>query len=392
MKILLIHSRYRIRGGEETVLDQEYALLKKGNRVERLYFDNRGGWCGAFQFLTSIWNLRAASRVRKKIAEFRPDVVHLHNWHFATGPLVIRTIRKTGVPLVVTLHNYRLLCPSATLLHKGRLFLKSLKQGFPWSAVVRGVYRKSRLQTFWLAFIVRFHRRIGTWTMPDKYIVLTEFSKKLYVDSGFVEDGDKFVVKRNFSAPCRTDHSSEKRDFLFVGRLSVEKGLYTLLEVFAQHAYKLTIIGDGPLKEEVAKISQNNPGIKYVGKLDKESVIKYMQRASALLFPSVWHETFGLVITEAFSVGTPVIGANMGSVPFLVQDDYNGLLFEAGNPDSLRDAIEKWNAKSEEEKQRFGANAYSTYLDNYTPERNKELLVAIYREVISGYGGANVSR
>ena len=128
MKILFIHSQYLQFGGEDTVVEQEVKLLNNKHRVETLFFKNTGGLNGFFQFLFSIWNIKNARIVKKKIKEFKPDVVHIHNLHFATGPLIIRTIKKLEVPLVLTIHNYRLLCPSATLMHNNTLYLKSVKK------------------------------------------------------------------------------------------------------------------------------------------------------------------------------------------------------------------------------------------------------------------------
>src|SRR5450432_3476944 len=158
MKVLLIHTYYQQRGGEDAIFEQEYALLLQSEDVETLSFRNRTGPGALLQFLGSVWNIRAAWKIKRAIARSRPDVIHIHNWHFAVGPLAIRVAHKARIPVILTINNYRLLCPSATLLHDGKLFTDSLKDAFPWKAVTRRVYRNSFFLTFWLAFIIWFHK------------------------------------------------------------------------------------------------------------------------------------------------------------------------------------------------------------------------------------------
>lgn len=186
MKILLIHTRYQLHGGEDAVVQQEMELLKQSHEVEILYFQNQSGWRGALQFLSAIWNVKIASEVKAKIREFQPDVVHTHNWHFATGPLLFRVINRLRIPIVHSVHNYRLLCPSAILLNNGAVFTNSLKQSFPWSAIVNKVYRNSLILTFWLAFVVWFHKKIGTWKKINSYVCLTPFAVDLFEQDNFI--------------------------------------------------------------------------------------------------------------------------------------------------------------------------------------------------------------
>ena len=218
MKVLIIHSHYQLHGGEDVVVEQELELLRQHHDVEILRFQNQGGWKGGVQFLCSIWNIGAARTVNKMIKEFQPDVVHMHNWHFALGPLVFRMINKMGIPIVHTVHNYRLLCPSGILLYQGQLFTDSLRQSFPWSAIKNKVYRSSVIQTFWLAFIVWFHKKIGTWQKIDLFLCLTSFAVKLFQQSNFGISREQFSVKPNFVED--SDFSYKKDNyFIFVGRL-----------------------------------------------------------------------------------------------------------------------------------------------------------------------------
>ncbi len=185
MKILMIHTAYRFKGGEDHVVASEVNMLEDNHHeVLLLDFENPSNPVKALMlFFIFIFNPSSYRKVIRAINEFRPDVIHVHNWHFAASPVIFIAARKKGIPVVHTLHNYRLLCPSGTLFHNGKLFLDSLQQRFTWSAIKNKVYRNSYLQTFWLSFVVWFHRKIGTWNKIDRFIALTPFSKEVFVNS-----------------------------------------------------------------------------------------------------------------------------------------------------------------------------------------------------------------
>lgn len=378
MKILLVHSFYTQKGGEDAVFYQEAALLGQLEEVRVLEFYNKKGWRGAIQFLFSIWNITAAKKLRHLINEFNPDVIHVHNTHFAIGPIAIRVAKKKNIPVILTLHNYRLLCPSATLLFNGNIFMDSVNAVFPWKAIKNKVYRNSFYQTFWLAFIIWFHKKIGTWQMVNRYIVLTDFAKQLFINSSLGVPENKFSVKSNFVKPPVDIPLLRNNSFLFVGRLSEEKGIKVLLETFKLVKYKLRIAGDGPLKDMVLNASAKNANIQYLGSLNKKEIELAMQQCTALVFPSIWYETFGLVIIEAFSLGTPIIASDIGSPVQLIQNGINGLLFKVGNTTDLKNKLDDWQALNNLQKERFQNNAFIAYKTKYTPEENKAQLINIY--------------
>lgn len=379
MKILLIHTKYQQPGGEDTVVQQELVLLREQHSVETLFFQNFNGLRGALQFLTSLWNIKAAVKIRNHIQHFQPDVIHVHNWHFASGPIIFRIARKMKIPVVHTLHNYRLLCPSAILLNNNILFTNSLHQNFPWNAIRKKVYRNSSVQTFWLAFIVWFHKKLGTWKGIDKFICLTPFARELLLESSLGMEAHKFIVKPNFTRNDRGNSVIDREDhFLFVGRLSDEKGIETLLEAFKGSNFKLHIIGDGPLRNQVEKVQKENRNIYYLGALPHHEVNRAMQRAQALIFPSIWYETFGMTIIEAFSNKTPVIASAIGSPKTIVKPFETGYLFNPGNPEDLRSKLELFDSLTEEEKMTMQQNAFKTYKQEYSVEKQIEYFKEIY--------------
>lgn len=382
MKVLMIHTHYLQGGGEDTIFREEQQLLRETHDVRILSFHNQPGIRGMIQFGLSIWNVFAAAKIKAAIREFQPDIIHLHNYHFAIGPIAIRVAARAGVPIVVTLHNYRLLCPSATLLYKDELFTDSLHCSFPWKAVRRKVYRNSLLQTFWLAFIIWFHRRIGTWKKVDRYITLTDFARSLFVNSSLSLPPEKFVTKPNFKSAPANDIFQKANHFLFVGRLSAEKGVKVLLETSALAGYELHIAGDGPLKEEVLTSSRQHSHIKFLGNLDKAGVEKAMLSCTALVFPSIWYEGMPMTMLEALATGTPVIASNLGAMASMIRDGYNGLHFKPGNATELAEKLKRWQTMEERERDSFRQNARASYQSQYTPENNKQQLVDIYKKIL----------
>jgi glycosyltransferase involved in cell wall biosynthesis len=384
MKILIIHCRYQQRGGEDFVVEEELKILNAEYEVEALLFQNEAGWKGALSMILYPINFGAANKVRKRIRSFQPDIIHLHNFHYAAGPLIIRTAKSAGIPVVMTLHNFRLLCPSATLYFQGEQLRASLSEKFPWTAVRKGVISNSSLKTFWVAFTLWIHRKLGTFNLIDTYIALNQSQEALFLQSHLSITKDRILVKPNFCPAVEISNATEKgQHFLYIGRLSEEKGILTLLNAFVKSSATVKIAGTGPLEDEVIRYSKLHDNIIYLGELSKHDVASELSLCSALIFSSVWPETFGLVIIEAFSMGTPVIASQTGAAKDLVQDQMNGLHFEPGNADDLTRKIEYWQQLPVDVKKRIAENAYQTWRSHYTPEVNLELLESIYKRAIN---------
>lgn len=387
MKVLFIHTGYKFKGGEDSVVVNEINLLKsKGYRVELLEFTNKGN--SLLKFLFHPFNLFSYWKTRKKLKKFRPDIVHLHNIHFAASASVFYAIKKSNTPFVMTLHNYRLLCPSAILFQNGKLFLNSLKQHFPWDAVKQGVYRNSKLLTFWLAMSTWFHKKIGTWQMCNRYIVLTEHAKNIFLTSGLKLTWQQIAVKANFTVPVDKIGFSNEDYFLYVGRLSEEKGIQVVLDAFAGTDFRIKIAGDGPLKEQVEKLSQQYVNIEYLGIASREEVFSLLSRCSAVVFPSICFESMPLTIIEAFSCGIPVIASKLGAMESIITNDYNGLFFDPGNAQDLKEKIKFWQRVPKKKKDEYRANTKLTYDQHYTDEINFNVLASIYDSVLHAQKGS----
>lgn len=387
MKILLIHNRYKLPGGEDGVFKTEAELLEGfGHQVESIMFDNTGiktMWDKCLSALSLLYNTASAKVITKKIESFRPDVIHVHNFVPLVSPAVFFVANKYKIPVILTLHNFRLLCPSATLFYKNFVYEKSLKSFFPFDAVVKGVYRNSVLETFLLASMICWHHLIGTWkTKVDFYIALTSFAKSKFVGARMGLPSEKILVKPNSVQDYGMGTQRRHNHFLFVGRLVEEKGLRTLLQATWLSNFRLIIIGEGPMQDEVIEHTKKNPNVVYLGPQNKSTVISHMKACAGLIFPSIWYEGLPLTMIEAFSAGTPVIATNHGSMKELIQHGVNGLLFEPGKERDLVRKIEDITL----ERVDVGAiseNARATYLRYFTPERNYNLLLTIYNKAIA---------
>ncbi len=319
--------------------------------------------------------------MKKAIRQYRPDIIHIHNLHYAIGPIAIRIAKRLGMPIVTTLHNYRLLCPSATLFHDGRLFTNSLHVPFPWKAIRLGVHSHSVSKTFWLAFTVWLHKKIGTWLLVDRYITLTDFAKQVFAGSSLGVPELKFVTKPNFVSNRVQVAEPRENHFLFIGRLTEEKGINVLLEAFSDTAMQLRIAGDGPLRDRVTTAAANSDNITYLGTLDRTGITEQLACCSALVFPSTWYEGMPITLIEAFSLGTPVIASDLGAMQAMVKEGKNGWRFPAGDAMALREIAERWLAAEEAYKQHIGAQAMQAYEQHYTAEKNKTQLLSIYQSL-----------
>ncbi|MET1054829.1 MAG: glycosyltransferase family 4 protein [Pedobacter sp.] len=400
MKILVVHTYYKLKGGEDSVVANEIKLLRAaGMEVEQLSFSNSGSTLSKLVQVPFNWgSYRTALR---KVEQFHPDVVHIHNLHFSGSAAVVYAIKKLKVPIVMTLHNYRLLCPSGSLYYDNQLFLDSLKPGMAWQAVKKGVYQNSKAITFWIAAAAYLHEKLGTWKKIDRFILLGQHSKDLFAGSKLGELASRMVVKPNFcfslaggpigtAGKVKTAVESsagalqKQSYYLYVGRLTEEKGLPVLLKAFAASGHALKIVGTGPLEELVKDYSNRHANISFCGARSQEQVYQLLKAATALIFPSVWYETFGMVVIEAFSNGVPVIASDLGNIKNMVTDGFNGLRFTAGDDNDLREKIGYFDALTMEEKNRFGSNARQTYESQYSPETNAAQLIELYQAVIPG--------
>ncbi|MBV6396007.1 MAG: D-inositol-3-phosphate glycosyltransferase [Anaerolineales bacterium] len=391
MKILLVHNRYRQAGGEDAVFEAEKALLiEHGHEVREFVRDNReieslGKFASAG---SAIWSRRSHRAIQQSLSDFRPDVAHFHNTFMLVSPAAYYACREARVPVVQTLHNYRLLCPAATFLRDGRVCEECLGKIPPLPGIWHACWRGSRTQTAVAAAVYSIHYWLGTWqTQVDRYIALTEFARQKFIAAGLA--APKITVKPNFVArhPL-AGPGAKRRGALFVGRLAPEKGIRTLLNAWRNAGdIPLQIVGDGPLREEAeAFVKQHNlKQIEFSGWLAREAVLQRMRAAQFLVFPSEWYEGFPLTLAEAFACATPVLASKLGGMAEIVTDGNTGLHVESGNAHAWTEKS-IWAWTHPDEMQALGANAWHAYEEKYTAEKNHELLMDIYARAIAERG------
>lgn len=378
MKVLQIHNNYQIGGGEDVVVVSENRLLSQKNEVISYTVNNTEIvtiYSKLDVALNTSYSLSQKKRLDKYLVEHKPDVVHVHNLFPLLTPSIYDSCIEFGVPVIQTLHNYRSLCANALLMRNHQICERCVT-GSPYWATWYGCYRQSRFGSAVVAHSIDYHRRQQTWLRKvDAFIALTDFAKQKFIAGGF--PAEKIYIKPNFcESPLITDNHLKERFALFVGRLSPEKGINTLLKAWSTIDYPLTIAGEGDQPIVAAD------DIKYIGKQSTTEIQGLMQRAQFLVMPSIWFETFGMVIIEAFSNGLPVICSRLGGMAEIVEDGITGLHFEAGNAQDLKAKVEYLLANPAL-CQEMATNARRCYLDKYTPERNLEQLLTIYNRVLA---------
>lgn len=334
--------------------------------------------------LRAVWARDTVRDVQSIVRQSSPDVAHVHNTHFMISPSVYHASKSLGVPVVQTVHNYRLICPNALLLRDGHVCENCLGKTPPWPGVVHACYRGSRLQTAMVATVLTFHRLRRTWQeQVDLYIALTDFSRQKLIAGGF--PAGKIAVKPNFVYPDPGAGEGDGHYALFVGRLSPEKGIAVLLRAWQllQGRLPLKVVGDGPLAHEVRAASGQLQGVEVVGHLPLPEVNALMGRATCVIMPSVCYEGCPRVALESLACGTPIVASDIGALAELVGDERGGLRFRPGDANDLAVRVQ-WLLDHPQEMVRMRREARAEYLAKYTAERNHELLMALYAQAAQG--------
>jgi glycosyltransferase involved in cell wall biosynthesis len=439
MKIIQVHNYYQQAGGEDAVVAAELSLLRdRGHEVVTYYKDNEalgaGLWALVTASLQTLWNWETYREFRKLLQCEKPDVVHCHNTFPLISPSIYWACAKEKLPVVQTLHNYRMLCLNAFLFRQGKAVscgplavsnekAKSQKlsangsicelcvsKSFKWPGVKYGCYRDSKAGSLVVALMLFVHKLLGTWTKKvTAYIALTEFQKQKMIEGGLPRE--KVFIKPNFlqRSEIRGQRSEGDNDLnpnnlnpktgeaaapycLFVGRLSPEKGCDVLIRAWALFQASLTpnaecpmpsllIVGDGPERDSLEKLTSDLgslASVNFLGKQPKEEVLSLMQQAEFLVLPSVWYEGFPMTIVESFSNGLPVVASNIGSMNSVIESEQNGLKFEAGDPDSLADKLTRTFANLDQMLQ-MGEQARRDFEENYSATANYKQLADIYQ-------------
>ncbi len=393
MKILLIHNAYQQPGGEDVVVAAETTLLReRGHQVVTYFRSNHElEQISKPRQLLLVKDIIHSEHSKRDVHELlkreEPDLVHVHNTFMMISPSIYTACYELDVPVVQTLHNFRLLCPGWTLARNGEVCEECIDRGL-WRSILHGCYRDSHFMSAAIALMLQVHRYRGTWDdQVDSYIALSDFARRKFIEGGL--PASKLHVKPNFVTPDPGEREKPGDYALFVGRLSHEKGISTLLAAWEKlHSrIPLMLVGEGPLREslEAEAAARNLRGVTFKGWLPATETRIAMKNASFTITPSICYEGFGMSIIESFACGTPVLCSALGGMQEIVDDHRTGLHFAPGDADELASRVE-WAWAHPSRLASMGKEARRQYESSYTAEKNYAALMQIYRSTMSACG------
>lgn len=383
LKILIAHNYYQISGGEDSVVKNERRMLEE-NGHEVIFYSRSNAEIKSFSFykkillpFTSIFSVKTYREVKQLIKQEQIDVLHVHNTLSLISPSIYYAAFSCKIPVVQTVHNFRLVCPNALLYRDGHVCEECLQGGLK-CALKHRCYRNSFLQTFVSVCVLKFHRMVGTYGKIN-YICLTEFNREKLLELKGIP-AERVFIKPNFVEGSNEiiPYEQRKKQFLFAGRPEKIKGIQVLLDAWRQiKEYDLIICGTSNEMEWCRNyvLEHDLKNVHILGKVDNIEVRKIMAESLALILPTQVYEGFPMAIVEAFSCGTPVIGSNIGNVGRIIGNGEDGLLFQFDSPQELINKVYtcvKLNAVN---------NCFSRYKKSYDEESNYAILKQIYADV-----------
>lgn len=384
MNILLIHNYYQIRGGEDAVFEDEKRALKEAGHSVVEYTRHNSELKGTvfkklFFFSQILFGFKVRRDLKKLLKKHPVDVAHVHNVFPLITPGVYGFLKKHTIKVVQTIHNYRFICPNGLMYNAktGRICEDCL-EGSPYLCYKRRCYKESALFSWLYSYLIKKYRKSFKINI-DRLIALTDFTRRMFIKAGY--DPEKIVVKPNGMNDAGTKRRESRGYFLYLGRVSAEKGMEFLLDSFAaQPDYKLVVAGTGPLLEDVKSRYSTAANIEFTGFAAGEKKTGLFLHAQALIVPSIWYENYPISIVESFMYGIPVIGSQVGGIPFIIEHEGNGLLFEMNDRPGLIKQLEK--ASRPDVREQLGEKARSYFLANMVFSRTITRLEKIYQDVL----------
>jgi glycosyltransferase involved in cell wall biosynthesis len=390
MRILQLHTRYRQAGGEDRVVAAEAALLRSaGHEVVQVVNENpTATFAAAAAVARAPWNTSAARVTREAVERHKPDLAHVHNTWYASSPSVLDSLRRSGTPVVVTVHNYRIMCVNGMLLRDGR-HCEDCVGRIPWRGVVHRCYHHSAIASSAAAMTSAYGWRRGSSPHPPLYLAPTEFVRQKLLRAGV--PSDRVLVKPHFVADVgpRLAPPSKSPTVLYVGRLSDDKGVGDLLQAWKAsggRGLSLVLIGDGPLRSALSGLGDRS--VRVLGPLAVPAVQRWMRRSRVLVAPTQWYETFGLVVAEAMSAGLPVIVPPDGALAEVAGDASIGA-GTRGGPVVERLVLDLQRSQADTVVDAAGKAGRTRYLANFTESTGSVLLTEAYRHAL-GYAAAGM--
>ena len=385
MRIVFAHNRYVLRGGEDESREFEISMLRAhGHEVFEYVVDNNE--INRRNLVTvgirSVWNGDQYQRVRTFVRQTKPDILKVDNYFPLLSPSIFEAAKSMGVSTVLSVRNYRLICPAGTLFRSGRICKDCVATKLALPAIRHRCLHNSYLQTSSVVLSNAYARAHGTWTNSvDQYIAVSELVKRLLVSGGF--SAEKISVKSN-SIPDTGPGDGSGKFAIFVGRLIEEKGIRTMIAAWEKVGAKmpLKVIGEGVLEDVVQQAAGESQCVEYLGRKTLKEVCELIGRAAMLIFPSEWLEPFGRSIVEAYSKGTPVIAADTEGMRDMIEDGKTGLVYRSGNSDDLAEKVLSL-AGAPERLKPMRDRARERYLKLYSEEHNYSELMSVFARALS---------
>jgi glycosyltransferase involved in cell wall biosynthesis len=385
MRIIVCHNFYQQPGGEDQVFADECELLAShGHEVTPFvrHNDNVNDLSRLRLAASTIWNRQTCRELSELVRQSKADVVHFHNTLPLISPAAFRAARRAGAAVVLTLHNYRLMCPKATFYRAGQTCEDCLGR-VPWAAIRHKCYRDSRLASATVAAMTTAHWAIGTYRSHiDAYIALCEFSRQKHIAGGI--PADRIELKPNFCVLRPPVGSGDGGYVMFLGRLAPDKGITTLLQAWQQHSpsIPLTICGNGPEAPAVQAAVAARSDIRWVHDIPRDQVMSLLGGAAAMLLPSVNYEGFPKTIVEAYSLGTPVIASRLGAMIELIHPGQTGYLVPPGDAAALARCVRESTADPRTLRD-LRPSVQELFENNYTADSNYPVLMGIYERALA---------
>lgn len=388
LRVLIVHNHYQILGGEDTVVANEKKLLEENGHEVYLYtrtnkeLYSMSNIKKALLSFNMVFNFTVYKEISELIRINKIDIVHVHNTLIIISPAVYYAAKRYQIPVVQTMHNFRMLCPGGEFFRNGSICEECIQKGI-YCALKNRCYRNSLYQTFACVLNTMIHRHSGIYKKIF-YICLTEFNKEKLLQLNkkkMVVDANKIYIKPNFTYSLNNSisHSIVRTYYLYIGRIEDIKGINLITEAFSKMPdKKLVVVGTGSKLDSLKSTASQN--VEFLGFLKHNELSKVLTGAKAVIVASQWYETFGMIVTEAYAAAVPVIVGDIGNVSALVDEKRTGLKFIYNSIDSLRSTIYEFEHLNQ---YTLSSNAYKKYMNEFSPDINYKLLIDIYYDVIN---------
>ncbi len=343
-------------------------------------------WQGIKTLKEIIYSKTAKTALAHMLETIRPDIAHAHNIYGRLTTSVLDLLNDAGIPVVLTLHDYKLICPSYKLMHHGKI-CEDCKPGRYRMAVVNRCHKDSYMASAAYAAESYFNKWRNKYQKNVRFFISpSRFLRDKLIEFGYPGESVRHIP--NFVAPPALEPEYVPgKYFLYFGRLSGEKGVGSLLRAFLElpgPELKLKIVGDGPLRTELQALAGTDPRVSFEGYLSGKRLHDAIRGARAVVVPSEWYENAPLSILEAMALGKPILGARIGGIPEMIEEGENGSLFGSGNTADLKDKLQSLQDCPESEITRMGRASRERVERDFTAERHMERLLALYQEVLEG--------